>query len=654
MWSVASTAEAQQISPVLTPDEHAYIYHDQLPRLGYGYNIYRQYAGETERLNDQPVFAANSGPEFRSRIGNDRFNLLADGYETTNPQEVFFRLRGDEFDRTFLALSFPEIAEALGLLYVDEDPVIGEQVTYRFELINQRGEPTGDTFESEVVVVAVDIEQPTGVEAERDGRELSITWNYPGATLDPDDIIIRFEVYKRAEGEEYFTNISEESRLRLQDQTAYSYLYESADFPERAEILVEAIDVTGQNTIASDPIEVELVDLSQPPAVLEVHSRVVDGVVELTWPVSPDPNVAGYHIDRVNADTDETARLTEELIDVRNPQFRDDTIEPDYYYHYYVIPVSNHGVESERGNPAVENIVPVHFPDPPSNLTAEVNEEERTIELQWEGIEQDDMFNTYVVLRRVYRDGEERKAFSQVNDERLTEERITDEGIAGEGFTEGVFYEYGLVSANKQGRRSDTVFTIKQMPMVTPPEPPSSFEAEIRNENRVNLIWGASPSTTVTSYHIYRTTEPADTTVISKPRSRRYYSDREVEIGETFRYYVTAVDSAGNESEPTRKSEIFMRSETAPATVRNVHAVETETGVELWWEPSTAEDLEGYMIKRAELSTGRFEPITEEPIENTEWVDENGEAGKWYQVFAVDEFGNMSRPGDARQAVRND
>lgn len=649
--SETQTAKAQQISPVLTPEEQAYIYHDQLPSIGHGFNVYREFEGEAERLNEQPVFPAANGVEFQRQIG-DLFDVVAEGYETSNPNEIFFRLRGDGFDRNILAFSFPDIAEALGLLYVDEDPVIGEPVIYRFEPLNSRGEPIDEVFEQEVVVEQVAVDPPENIQAERDGRELTVRWNYAEATLDPDDIIIRFDVFMRPAGEEHFEKISEESRLRLQDQTEYTYTYESGDFPARAEIVVEAIDVTGQNSVASEPIDIELIDTGKPPQILEVHSNVTGGGVDLTWSISPDPNVAGYHIDRVNVDTDQTERLTDELIDTSDPRFRDDTAEPDQYYHYYVIAVSEAGVESERGNPAVENILPVHYPDSPANLSAEVNEEERTIELEWDGIEQDEMFNSYVVLRRTYREGEERGSFSQVNSEQLTEERIVDEGIAGEGFTEGMFYEYGVVSSNIQGRRSDTVFTIKQMPMLTPPEPPTSIEADIRNGVRINVVWGASPSTAVTSYNVYRTTEAEDTTVTNMSRGRRYLSDRNVETGETYRYFITAVDSAGNESTPTRESEVFMRGDTAPASVRNVQAVETEEGVEVWWEPSNADELEGYIVKRADIASGRFEPLTEEPLDEERWTDEAGEAGMWYRVVAIDAYGNKSRPGSARQATQ--
>ncbi len=647
---VHQSANAQDIAAILTPDGDAYVYHDHLLPIGYGFNIYRIHAGEEMKLNDEPVYAVSSGHDFR-RILGELYPVIEDGLEVTSPQEAFLRLRGDAFNRTVLSLSYPPIAKAYGKLYIDEEPIVDQRVTYRIEEVDQRGTATGTIFEGTMVVEESEIVQPQQVEAERIDDEIHVYWEYPEAARAIDDIVMRFDVYMSPETEEYFMNVTEESRLKFDDQTEFSYTFDAIDQVERAEFIVEAIDATGQNRIASDPVEVELIDMTQPAAVLEVHSRVVDGVVELTWPVSTDPVTAGYHIDRVNMDTEESVRLTEELIDLRQPFFRDPTIETDINFQYYVIAVSEYGVESEMGNPAMENILSVQYPEPPSDVTAEVNSEEGFIEVQWGAAEKDDLFNTYVVLRRTYEDRDQRGGFSQVNEGRLMEEFIRDHGVAGEGFTEGRFYEYGVVSANRQGRRSDTLFTVVQMPNITPPEPPSSIETTIYQDTRINVNWGASPSTDVTSYNLYKLSGDRDTTIINQPKNNRFHADTDVNFGTEYTYFVTAVDSSDNESRPTRESVISMHDSSPPPSVRNVLAVETEDGVMLSWEPSPAADLKGYIVKRATLVNGQYLPLHETPLSDTNWVDEDGEAGLWYRVHAVDHSGNQSRPSSPRQAT---
>ena len=643
-------ANAQEIGGVLTPNGHAYIYHDHLLPLGYGFNIYRIHGGEEIQLNDDPVFAATSGHDFR-RILGDLYTIVEEGLEADSPQQAFLRLRGDAFNRTALSLSYPQIAEAYGFLFVDENPVIDQQVIYRVEEVNQRGATTGTVFERAIIIEESEVVQPHDVEVQKEGDEIQITWVYPYVERAVDDIVIRFDVHMRPEGEEHFMRVNEESRLKLEEQTEFSYTIDAFHDIERAEFIVEAIDITGQNSIASNPVEVELIDMTQPTAIYEVHSRVVDGVVELTWPVSTDPITAGYHIDRVNMDTEEEIRITDELIDLRDPFFRDATIESDYNIQYYIIAVSEYGVESERGNPVLEHVVSVQYPETPSNIHAEVLPEENIVEISWDAVEKDELFNTYIVLRRTYDDREQRGGFAQVNNERLTDEFIVDDGVASEGFIEGRYYEYGVVSANKHGRRSDTLFTVVQMPNITPPEPPAGIEASIYEGARINVVWSASPSTDVTSYNVYKFDQYRDTTIINQTKSKRFLADTDVAIGTEYTYFVTAVDSSENESQPTPESVITMNNFSSPPSVRNVQAVETDEGVSIQWETSPADDLDGYIVKRAALINGQYEPLHEEVLIGTSWLDEDGEAGLWYRVLAVDSSGNQSRPSSARQAT---
>ncbi len=643
-------ANAQEIAGVLTPEGHAYIYHDHLLPIGYGFNIYRIHGGEETKLNDDPVFAASSGHDFR-RILGDLYPIVEDGLEADSPQQAFLRLRGDAFNRTALSLSYAQIAEAYGFLFVDENPVVDQQVTYKVEEVNQRGTPSGTVFERTIVIEESEVVQPQEVEVVKEGDEIQITWVYPEAERAVDDIVIRFDVHMRPEGEEYFMRVNEESRLKLEGQTEFSYSIDAFHDVERAEFIVEAIDITGQNSIVSNPVEVELIDMTQPTAIYEVHSRVVDGVVELTWPVSTDPITAGYHIDRVNMDKEEEIRITDELIDLRDPFFRDATIESDYNIQYYIIAVSEYGVESERGNPALEHVLSVQYPETPSNIHAEVLPEENIVEISWDAVEKDELFNTYILLRRTYEDREQRGGFAQVNNERLTDEFIIDDGVASEGFIEGRFYEYGVVSANRHGRRSDTLFTVVQMPNIPPPEPPAGIEASIYEGARINVVWGASPSTDVTSYNVYKFDQHRDTTIINQPKRDRFLADTDVTVGTEYTYFVTAVDSSGNESQPTRESVITMNNFSPPPSVRNVQAVETDEGVTIQWETSPSDDLEGYIVKRSALINGQYVPLHEEVLTGTNWVDQDGEAGLWYRVFAVDTSGNQSRPSSARQAT---
>ena len=638
---------------VLTPEDGLYIYQTEQPRLGSGFNVYRTVDGVEQLLTEEPFFPASNGVDFQAMAGSI-YQQLADDIEARSAQELFLELRGNRSLSLFLSLIYPEIASALGHLYVDPDPVLGRPVTYRLERVSSRGIPTGEELVEQLVVdpEPIDIPLATRIEAERTGNRVRVSWQYPETSV-AGSHVVRFDVFVRPAGASGYRKVTERSVVRQTGMTRFEFAFILDPGAQEADFVIQAVDHTGKNQRATEPVRLKLVDASVPSAVNEVYSSRRDrNIVRLTWPVSLEPFVAGYHVDRLDYETGERVRLTKELIDLMNPVFMDDTAEGGQSWYYYVIAVSQTGVESEDGNPAIVFIERQVPPNPPSNLIATILTDEGVVRLDWTASEKDDLFNTYVILRRIH--SEQRNLpFSQVNLGRVTGSRYIDEGIAGIGLTEGVFYEYAVAAANVHGLRSDTVFAVMQMPDLTPPDPPATFRAEIDRGIRMNLSWGASPSPDVVTYNIYKVAAGKDTALVQMPRNRRFIVDENVVPGNHYRYFATAVDSAGNESLPSRVVDIMMRDFAPPPSVRNVQAVAVEDGVQLRWEASSSNDVVGYLVLRSELSNGVYVMLTQEPVEDVNWVDTGGRTGKWYRVHAVDVSGNRSRPSAPRQAIRN-
>ena len=81
---------------------------------------------------------------------------------------------------------------------------------------------------------------------------------------------------------------------------------------------------------------------------------------------------------------------------------------------------------------------------------------------------------------------------------------------------------------------------------------------------RIALFWTANPEPDIAGYLIYRSTDPnlaKDKWTILTPAllTRTTLTDENVERGKTYYYYIRAVDTAGNKSQP---SEVV--SETVP------------------------------------------------------------------------------------------
>jgi hypothetical protein len=77
-----------------------------------------------------------------------------------------------------------------------------------------------------------------------------------------------------------------------------------------------------------------------------------------------------------------------------------------------------------------------------------------------------------------------------------------------------------------------------------------NFTASVQSPHSVSLTWGASPTTTVTGYNVYRSAGSGSlfAKVNSAILSGLAYTDSSVQSGTTYYYVATAVDGSGNES----------------------------------------------------------------------------------------------------------
>ena len=77
-----------------------------------------------------------------------------------------------------------------------------------------------------------------------------------------------------------------------------------------------------------------------------------------------------------------------------------------------------------------------------------------------------------------------------------------------------------------------------------------NFTAALSAPHSVSLSWGASPTTTVTGYNVYRSTVSGSlfARVNSLPVAGLSYTDASVQGGTIYFYVATAVDGSGNES----------------------------------------------------------------------------------------------------------
>jgi|GEM_PF-1012315 len=196
----------------------------------------------------------------------------------------------------------------------------------------------------------------------------------------------------------------------------------------------------------------------------------------------------------------------------------------------------------------------------------------------------------------------------------------------------------------------------------TPPPSPRGLDAGPRADG-IHVEW--QPQGEVVGYNLYRRNvrnRLFDVPVAVPTPDRVNYLDRTARFGETYVYAVTAVAQRNPlmESAVTQVREVDYRDTFAPPPPENLVALAEDGRVRVVWEGSEADDLAGYRVLRrvgpapdGEAADG-FEPLTEEPLAGTEYVDRDVTAGHiyTYRVRAVDEAGNASDGAEATTEAR--
>jgi fibronectin type 3 domain-containing protein len=412
------------------------------------------------------------------------------------------------------------------------------------------------------------------------------------------------------------------------------------------------VDITGQ-TGPTGEIVTHTIEDNVPPAVIEgIAAEYVNQQIEVTWPVSPEPDLAGYRVYKSMEVRGDYTLLHDELIDPVNPIFRDSAVTEGERHFYKVTAVDSAGNESPRSAVAARHISDTTPPPAPSELSAEFLSQEEGISLSWTIEEEPDDLRRYILLRRSV-SPDDSTTFNQIIEEDYLEHEYTDVGVGGRGFGEGIYYEYGVLAADSSRNFSDTTTVRLQVPDVTPPEPPANVMANNVDGIRVDLNWNQTTSGDAVSYRIHRKKIDSTLTEIdSVSVQNRLLRDESVELGLEYQYGVSAIDSVGNESEPTLSDTVLVRDYDPPRKVRNVRTTAVDEGVEITWEPVSAPDMVGYNVYRSNISTGVYNPLNQQPVEETNWIDENANDEFWYRVRAVDISGNESRPSEPVQFDR--
>lgn len=633
----------------------AYILHNYAIPLSYGFHVYRRIENqEWQRLTTEPVFPVQNGYQLELQLGT-QFDFIKQELGNDNPQEIFLSIRAQTGANTVIHAAVPELALLLGRAYVDQTAPFGSLTAYRFEIVDDLERPSGTVFEHSARLTPPASAPAARLTAENTDRTVAMEWNYPTPDQSPGtEEVIRFNTLYRDTETDEWVDATDAILIRRSDESVYRKIITVPERGREYEFWVEAIDISGQLSSESERVTLYIEDNVPPGIVNNVRAEVNEAYEsEIAWPVSTEPDLAGYHVYKARGEVEEYTRLTEELLPPLQTFYLHSDTEPGVQYRYAVTAVDQNENEGPLSNPAHVYIWDDTIPEPVTGLQAVFDSVEKSVHLGWEAGEQNTALRTYQILRRQTHPAAA-SVYDQLNDEAHTGLNWTDHGYENEGFREGATYGYAIVTVGQNGNRSDTVRTYLQIPDLTPPDPPAGMQVRMASGERVQLSWDASVSGDVATYRVYRGESSANDPELltENDKGSRFFQDQNAELNGLYHYSVTAVDSVGNESLPLFAEPFTVHRLHPPVPSRNVQAVYANGRVYLQWQVQGESQIAGFGIYRSDMATGTYERIGEASSGDRKFECDTGcVPGQWFKVYPFDIMGREARTARSAQAV---
>ena len=147
----------------------------------------------------------------------------------------------------------------------------------------------------------------------------------------------------------------------------------------------------------------------------------------------------------------------------------------------------------------------------------------------------------------------------------ITPQPLATTAYVDVGLDNDVEYQYAVRAVRRDPRATASgppSTAISAIPTrITAPSPPANLVV-VPSTAALTLRWDASPEPAVATYAIYRATGAGEfARIATTPASTTVYVDRDIRSGGSYRYAVTAIDSARRPNESARSNEVAI---TAP------------------------------------------------------------------------------------------
>lgn len=615
-----------------------FVYLTSAPPAGGGFEVYRGLAGDSlAKITAQPIMAAHSAVAAAGIIGPD-LAPVERAVERPDLTGMWLALRSDPFASGVLSAFFRGVARALGRIYADTGVARGATYDYRVVFTDPAGKETAHMLTGRVRVAEVAPPAPTGLSAHVGDRVVTLTWKYAPSNSDSADEAVGFHVYRADSVGAAFRRLTTVPVL-LNRSAPLTFRDGSVENGTRYRYRVTAVDLVQREGPPSAVLDVTPKDDTPPAAPVGVVASATPAGVQLVWRLAPEPDAAGYAVERSQAIRGTFTQLTPALIPVSSPAYRDSTVIGGHRYYYHVIAVDRSGNTSAPSN-VVDAIIPdTVAPPEPRGVAARVVH--HRLEIAWHPSKAADLRGYWV-----YRIEDSVRTF-RLSGQPVTDTVFADSGYGGRGLRPGTRYLVAVSAVDSASNESarDTV-TVVVPDDVAPPHP-SDLQARGVGGRYVALSWSQDPASDLAGFTLARARGDSEPVLIGKyPAGALSARDTSARHGAVYRYLLTAVDTAGNASVPATDTLRFTRP-SPPPPPRHIAVRVTAAGVRILWERVADPELAGYRVYRSAVPTGTYRLVGATGAGVTTFADTGAvarTARAYYDVRAVDTSGNESAP----------
>jgi fibronectin type 3 domain-containing protein len=613
------------------------------PAAHYGFVVYRgPIGGELIRITPEPVIPESQPALAAALLGDDLPRAMA-MLDTDDPVTLLRRMQADPFNAAVTSALFRGAAVALGRFHADAGLAPGQAFAYRIVFVDAAGEETAQAMTGTVVLHDVQPGVASALVAEPGNYEVELTWQYPIYTGDPLDVVLAFHVY-RGEGDGgEFQRITDLPMMRAAGGTT-RFLDRSVLNGEAYRYHVRALDLAGRLGEPARAVAVTPFDPRPPAEPGLLVTEAGEARVALSWRISPESSVIGYHVERSTGLDQPYERITPEPVPLLEPSWVDTTVVGAVQYFYRVVAVTSSGVESRPTNPISALPYDETPPEPPADLVVE--SQDRQLRIRWTPSPSDDVLGYYV-----YR-GDSPDAAVRLTSAPVEATEFLDLGFQGGGLNPGRRYTVRVSAVDRSFNESEPVEIVALIPDDEAPDSPTAVQVDNIQGRHIELSWSASPALDVEQYLVIRSAGTAPPLQIAAVPATAPLAARDtlgLVRGVTYGYQIVAVDTAGNRSEPAEAGITFRDFTPPPAPRHTAASAMAGGGIQVTWERVVDPELAGYRVYRSLLPNGVYEAVSElipagAPLAFT---DAGGTPEHYFTVRAVDRSGNESRPGPA-------